>query len=310
MIDYIIDQQILPDGNFVFVDCETANKYNEICQIAAIIIRSGKIINIVNEYVKTKNKFSYKYHTEKHGITSNTVKNANTFNIVWSEFFKELVDDFVFVSHGFKSAEHTFLKSSLEIYNEKLPKINYLCTKNLAETLIPNLDSYRREYLVEYFNFPSIKNHDALSDTVDCLNIFLKLYDIYRFDYKKMVLISTDITSKSQITPAVQRSKKRLTKEEKEKIERNKISDEDFEGKRIVVTGEFSRFPGEKRKDLCRIIEQRGGKTPSSVSGVTDMLVIGKNYGGKKYDKALSLGIKIVNEETLYKMLDNGNESL
>ena len=66
MIDYAINQQVLPDGNFVFLDCETANKYNEICQIAAIIVQDGKIIKIINEYVKPKNKFSYKYHTEKH----------------------------------------------------------------------------------------------------------------------------------------------------------------------------------------------------------------------------------------------------
>lgn len=310
MIECAINQQILPDGNFVFLDCETANKYNEICQIAAIIVQDGKIIKIINEYVKPKNKFSYKYHTEKHGITASVVKNANSFNVVWEDFFAQYLENFIFISHGFKSAEHNFIKCSLEVYNQELPEIKYICTKKLAEKFIPNLKSYRREFLVEYFNFKSQKNHDALSDTIDCLNIFLKLRDAYNFDYRKIFFNNTDTYYKEQDKPTVIHSKNRLTKEEKDKIEKNIIPDEDFNGKRVVLTGEFERYPGKKRKELELIIGQRGGRTPSSVSSVTDMLVIGKDYGPDKYDKAITLGIRIIDEETFYKMLDNGNEAL
>lgn len=310
MTDYKVNQQILPEGNFVFFDCETANKYNEICQIAAIIVQDGKIIKIINEYVKPKNKFSYKYHTEKHGITASGVKNANSFNVVWEDFFAQYLENFIFISHGFKSAEHNFIKCSLEVYNQELPEIKYICTKKLAEKFIPNLKSYRREFLVEYFNFKSQKNHDALSDTIDCLNIFLKLRDAYNFDYKKIFSNDTDTYYKEQDKPNVIHSKNRLTKEEKDKIEKNIIPDEDFNGKRVVLTGEFERYPGKKRKELEAIIEQRGGETPSSVSSITDMLVVGQDYGPGKYEKAITLGIRIIDEETLYKMHDNGNEAL
>ena len=78
----------------------------------------------------------------------------------------------------------------------------------------------------------------------------------------------------------------------------------------MYVSCIFERYPGKKRKELETIIEQRGGKTPSSVSSITDMLVVGQDYGPGKYDKAISLGIRIIDEETLYKMLDNGNEAL
>ena len=117
--------------------------------------------------------------------------------------------------------------------------------------------------------------------------------------------------SNEQIKPTAKRSRNRLTKEEKDKIEKNVIPDEDFNGKRVVITGEFERYPGqEQRKELEKIIQQRGGKTPSSVSRVTDMLVIGKEYGTRKFDDAKAFGIRIVDEEELYEMLDNGNEAL
>ena len=310
MSEYVINQQVLTEGNFVFLDCETANKYNEICQIAAIIIKDGKIIDIINKYVKPKNKFIYKYHTEKHGITASMVKSANSFDFVWKSVFAQYIEDFIFVSHGFKSAEHNFIKCSLEIYNQELPEIKYICTKNIAERFVPNVKYHSREQLVEHFNLQSIKNHDALSDTIDCLNIFLFLQKNYDFEYKKYILKNTDKNNKEQNVPTLKYSKNRLTKDEKDRIEKNIEPDKDFCGKRVVVTGKFKRFPQEKRKELERIIQQRGGKTPSSVSCVTDMLVIGQDYGPDKYKKAMSLGIRIVTEEELYKMLDNGNAAL
>ena len=56
MIDYAINQQVLPDGNFVFLDCETANSNQEICQIGALVVSKNKVIEKIDKYVKNIEK--------------------------------------------------------------------------------------------------------------------------------------------------------------------------------------------------------------------------------------------------------------
>lgn len=69
--------------------------------------------------------------------------------------------------------------------------------------------------------------------------------------------------------------------------------DEDFLNKTFVVTGTLTSL---SRDEAHREIETRGGKTSSSVSKKTSVVIVGENPGSK-YDKALSLGIPIWREE-------------
>ena len=68
-----------------------------------------------------------------------------------------------------------------------------------------------------------------------------------------------------------------------------------FSGKTFVVTGTLLDFTRDEVKEK---IEHFGGKTSSSVSKKTDVVVVGDNPGSK-YDKAMTLGITIWNEEEL-----------
>lgn len=69
-------------------------------------------------------------------------------------------------------------------------------------------------------------------------------------------------------------------------------------GKTFVITGSLSR----ERLELEKLIKARGGKAGSSVSKKTDYLVLGANPGSK-YQKAQELGITIIDEEQLNKLL-------
>ena len=71
----------------------------------------------------------------------------------------------------------------------------------------------------------------------------------------------------------------------------SKISDE-FSGKTFVITGTLSQ----PRTYFEEMIKARGGKTSSSVSKKTAFVLCGENPGSK-FDKAASLGVKIINEE-------------
>ena len=76
--------------------------------------------------------------------------------------------------------------------------------------------------------------------------------------------------------------------------------DTDFVGKTFVVTGTLETLTRDEAKES---IELRGGKTSSSVSKKTDVVVVGENPGSK-YDKAVNLNIEIWNEEEFLKKLN------
>ena len=72
-----------------------------------------------------------------------------------------------------------------------------------------------------------------------------------------------------------------------------------FYGKKVVLTGTLTNF---SRNDAEKIIESQGGMTSSSVSGSTNILLVGDNPGSK-FDKAKKLGIQIMYEEEFLKLI-------
>ncbi len=72
-----------------------------------------------------------------------------------------------------------------------------------------------------------------------------------------------------------------------------------LEGKTFVLTG---TLPTLKRSEAQKMIEDNGGKVSGSVSKKTDFVVAGEE-AGSKLDKAQSLGVAVITEEELLKMI-------
>ena len=75
-----------------------------------------------------------------------------------------------------------------------------------------------------------------------------------------------------------------------------------LEGLTIVVTGSLTGF---SRDDAKEAIVARGGKAAGSVSKKTDYVVAGDSPGSK-YDKAVELGVPILDEDGFRKLLGEG----
>jgi DNA ligase (NAD+) len=76
-------------------------------------------------------------------------------------------------------------------------------------------------------------------------------------------------------------------------VEEAKARETVLAGRTFVLTGGLETLT---RDDARQIIENLGGRVASSVSKKTDYVIVGKDPGSK-YDTALNLGIKTLNEE-------------
>ncbi|MFM8369404.1 MAG: NAD-dependent DNA ligase LigA [Chloroflexota bacterium] len=81
-------------------------------------------------------------------------------------------------------------------------------------------------------------------------------------------------------------------------MEKDEKKEGAFTGLTFVVTGTLPNF---SRDDAKEFIENNGGKVTDSVSKKTSYLVLGENPGSK-FDKAKSLGVKVIDEAELKKL--------
>ncbi|MBP5265947.1 MAG: NAD-dependent DNA ligase LigA, partial [Lachnospiraceae bacterium] len=84
--------------------------------------------------------------------------------------------------------------------------------------------------------------------------------------------------------------------------ERKVVEGGAFSGKTVVITG---TLPSLGRKEAAELLEANGAKVTGSVSKKTDYLLAGE-AAGSKLDKATALGIPILSEEDVMRMISEG----
>jgi DNA ligase (NAD+) len=77
-------------------------------------------------------------------------------------------------------------------------------------------------------------------------------------------------------------------------------------GVSVVITGTLADF---SRDEAAEAVREAGGKVTSSVSKKTDFVVAGEN-AGSKYDKAVELGVPVLDEDGFRNLLDRGPEAV
>ncbi|WP_456480463.1 NAD-dependent DNA ligase LigA, partial [Nautilia sp.] len=80
--------------------------------------------------------------------------------------------------------------------------------------------------------------------------------------------------------------------------EKKEIKETPFSGKTIVLTGTMSK----PRSEIKKILEYAGAKVTNSVSKKTDFVIYGEDPGSK-YEKAKKLGVNLLSEEEMWKLI-------
>ncbi len=79
-----------------------------------------------------------------------------------------------------------------------------------------------------------------------------------------------------------------------------------LEGMTVVVTGTLADF---SRDGATEAVQERGGKVTGSVSKKTHFVVVGADPGAAKYEKAVSLGLPLLDDEGFRVLLEQGPDA-
>jgi len=103
--------------------------------------------------------------------------------------------------------------------------------------------------------------------------------------------------SREENTEVIQRLKDAGITVEEESADRGA---QPLEGKTFVFTGELENYT---RDEVEELVETRGGRATSSISGETGFVVAGSGPGSK-LDQAKKRGIRVIDESEFQKMLE------
>lgn len=106
------------------------------------------------------------------------VQDAPTIDKALPEFF-DFLGNHIFVAHN-ATFDHGFLNHNGRVHLDTPIENNILCTRKLANRLVPELPSKRLEILCEHFNITNQRAHRAMGDVMATVEVFKQFLDILR----------------------------------------------------------------------------------------------------------------------------------
>jgi DNA polymerase III subunit alpha, Gram-positive type len=177
-------------NSYVILDLETtglSKTKHKITEIAAVKILNGKEIDQFQTLINPECKIP-SFITQLTGITNEMVKFAPTLDKVFPDFLNFLGNEII-IAHN-ASFDYGFIEHNANFYgynfrNEKL------CTRKLANRLLPHLPSKRLNCICEHLNIKNLQAHRAMGDvkaTYEVFSCFIDLLKERNIEGKKEII--------------------------------------------------------------------------------------------------------------------------
>ena len=149
-------------------------------------------------------------------------------------------------------------------------------------------------------------NNVGIKTATDLANHYKNLENLRNAKYDELVtvgevgpIIAESIIEFFQDATIISAIDKLLMEGVNPTFEQLEVRESIFTDKTVVITGTIE---GLARNDIKEMVEKMGGKVSSAVSKKTDFVIVGENPGSK-HDKAVELGIRIIEEEELKNLM-------
>ncbi|MDK2950485.1 MAG: ligase [Kosmotogales bacterium] len=203
-----------------------------------------------------------------------------------AELLKSPVDLYKITENDLYSLGSGIAEKTVKNYMKEIEKSKNMPLHNLLTGLgIPGVGSKTARDIAIHFKTLQQVEAATINDLTDITGIGSEIA-------KNIV----DFFSNPQVLKEIEEIKKFVNTEEF--FEESGTA---LKGKKIVVTGTLDNYT---RTEIKNIIQENGGEMSSSVSKNTDYILAGKNPGSK-YNKGLSLGVKILSEKDFEKIINN-----
>jgi DNA polymerase-3 subunit epsilon len=158
--------------NWVAFDTETTGKYpleSEICEIAAVKVRGGQVIDTFQSLIKPRRPMGAEV-IAIHGISNEMVADAPSASEVLTRF-RRFVEGALCVAHH-APFDLGFVSAAFEELGLELPRARAFCSSLLARALVPESANHKLQTLVRHFNLDGGQAHRALDDAKACWGVF------------------------------------------------------------------------------------------------------------------------------------------
>ena len=165
--------------DFIVLDIENPNtKADSICSIAFIQVKNNEVVKKENVLINPEDRFD-EINMRVNKITPNMVKDSLTFDKFWKDN-EEILTNSIIVGHGIEY-DLSVITKTLQKYNIILPTLKIICTQKLSQKYL-DISHYKLDYVCDYLGIKLEEHHNALFDTMACLDIFNYIKDNYDID--------------------------------------------------------------------------------------------------------------------------------
>lgn len=175
----------------ISIDFETANeKRFSPCAIGIVVANGEEIVDEFYSLINPQMVFS-SFNIDIHGITPRDVKDAPTFTQLWPTLHRYLANNLV-VAHN-ASFDMSVIRHTLDYYDLPYPVMDYVCTRNIAKRVWPNLINHKLDTIARNYDI-TFEHHHALEDARVCWKVLLQAMRSYETNSVDILLENCGIS--------------------------------------------------------------------------------------------------------------------
>lgn len=276
--------------DFTAIDFETMTaERTSACAIGIVRVENCVITQKFYSLIKPIPDSRTKDNSFVHGITPEMVKYAPTFEELWPTI-KHYFEKQVIVCHN-ADFDTDVLNKVSDFYGIDFPIKDIIDTMQITHAGLAQSCAMG--------DIPLPDHHDALCDATACAMIMLACWGVNNFRNEK----------KKDNPIGINLSNKAIGKETLRPLCDEDIENKDtpFFHKKVVLTGTLSAFP--KREIIADILKLHGADINTSISKLTDIVIVGAGAGPSKMKKIHDLNasgcqIRVIEEPEFLEIIE------